>query len=150
MKKVKIKTKSKTGDRVKMLEAQLSRALADYDNLAKRIEREKEETGVIASLGIVVNLLPVFDMLVQAQQHLKDSGLAITIKEFQDVLSEEGVDQINVKVGDKFDENLHEAVDTHDVKMKETKLKGEISEVLLVGWRVKNGPIIRYTKVKVR
>lgn len=146
------KTKSKGGDekQVKLLEAQLVRALADYDNLSKRIEREKEETEVVASLKIIINLLPVLDMTNQVQQHLKDPGLAMTIKELEDVLGDEGVERINTKAGDKFDEELHEAVGTQDVKMKGAKIKGEVSEVLLDGWRVKDGPVIRYTKVKVK
>ena len=150
MKKIKIRPKNSDEKRVKTLEAQLARALADYDNLTKRIEREKEETEVVASLKIIINLLPVLDMTYQVQQHLKDPGLAMTIKEFEDVLEDEGVERINTKAGDKFDEELHEAVEARDVKMKGTKIKSEVSEILLDGWRVKDGPVIRYTKVKVK
>lgn len=148
----KIKTKPANGDKkqVKMLEAQLARALADYDNLTRRIERKKEETEVLASLKIIINLLPILDMTYQVQQNLKDPGLAMTIKEFEEVLESEGIERISTKAGDKFNEELHEAVEAQDVKMKSKKLKGVIAEVLLDGWRVKDGPVIRYTKVKVK
>jgi molecular chaperone GrpE (heat shock protein) len=76
--------------------------------------------------------------------------LAITIKEFQDVLADEGIVPIESKVGDDFDEELHEAVEMQDVKMKDKELKGVIDEILLRGWQVKDGPVIRYTKVKVK
>lgn len=150
MKKIKTKPVNSDKKQVKILEAQLARALADYDNLTRRIEREKEETEVVASLKTIINLLPVLDMTYQVQQNLKDSGLAMTIKEFEDVLGDEGVERIDTKVGDRFDEELHEAVEAQDVKIKDKKLKGIISEVLLDGWRVKDGPVIRYTKVTVK
>ena len=44
------------------LKAQLVRALADYDNLRKRVEREKEEFEKLANLKLVIRLLPVLDI----------------------------------------------------------------------------------------
>lgn len=128
------------------LRNQLARALADYDNLRKRIEKDKEVYRQLASLEVVAKLLPVFDMLDEAQKHLQDSGLAIAINEFKEVLSEEGVEEIFSKPGTKFDENLHEAVDV--VKNKKGK-DSEIVEEILSGWKFKDGPIIRPAKVKV-
>ena len=52
----------------------LARALADYDNLSKRVERERQDLGKIASVGLVLKLLPVLDNLESAQVHLKGSG----------------------------------------------------------------------------
>ncbi len=129
------------------LKNQLARALADYDNLRKRVEKERGENERLASVGLTVKLLPVFDMLEQAQKHVKDSGLAIAIKEFEEVFASEGVERIDTKVGDKFNEDLHEAVDIFDAK---ENLKGKVAEVLLTGWRFKNGPVIRYVRVKVK
>lgn len=140
------KTKSQDVD-LDSLKNQLARALADYDNLRKRVEKERGENERLASVGLTVKLLPVFDMLEQAQKHVKDSGLAIAIKEFEEVFASEGVERIDTKVGDKFDENLHEAVDIFDV---DENLKGKVAEVLLTGWRFKNGPVIRYVRVKVK
>ena len=87
-------------------------------------------------------------MLVKAQNHLKDSGLAITISQFEDVLKDEEIEKIKVGIGDKFDPDLHEAVEAVN-QTKENNLKGTIAEVLLDGWKVSEGPVIRHTKVKV-
>lgn len=148
---VKRAQKSKVKDskaEVDVLKNQLARALADYDNLRKRVEREREEVGKLAKAMIVARLLPIYDMIEGAQKHLKDSGLAITIEEFIKVLKEEGIEKILVNAGDKFDEELHEAVEV----IGQAGQKGseeKISEVILSGWRLTDGPVIRHAKVKV-
>ena len=95
------------GDKVhaelETMKSMLARALADYDNLSKRVDRERADLGKIASVGILARLLPVLDNLENAQRHLGDAGLAIGIAEFQKVLSEEGLNEIKPKIGEAFD-----------------------------------------------
>jgi molecular chaperone GrpE len=129
------------------LKNQLVRALADYDNLRKRVEREKEEFQKLSAMGVVIRLLPFYDTLVAAQEHLKDSGLALAIEDFEKVLADEDVEKINAKTSTPFDESVHEAV---DVSKKAKKPKGTIAEVLLTGWKIVDGPVIRYAKVRVK
>lgn len=145
---VRKKTVSKKNE-LQELKNQLARALADYDNLRKRVEREREEVEGLVKVMIVSRLLPIYDMIEGAQKHLKDSGLAITIDEFINVLKEEGIEKIPLKPGDKFDEKLHEAIEVVDTSADEKVKEGRISEVILSGWRLNNGPIIRHAKVKV-
>ncbi|MCH7640889.1 nucleotide exchange factor GrpE [Patescibacteria group bacterium] len=152
-------TKKDDRSETERLKEQLARALADYDNLRKRVEREREEYGTYAKLTLMARFLPVFDMLEGAQVHLKDSGLAITIEEFAKVLKEEGIEKIEVAPGDTFDEELHEAVEVVDLPAGKKGKKaagpgasspeGEIDEIILTGWRLVDGPIIRPAKVKV-
>ena len=85
-------------------------------------------------------------MLIDAENQLKDAGLAIIVKEFEEVLKGEGVEKINSNNGVKFDENIHEAV---EVGVGEGK-KIEIVEEVLTGWKYKSGMVIRPAKVKVR
>jgi len=115
------------------LKIQLARALADYDNLRKRIEREKETFEKVANLKLVIKLLPVLDTLKKAQAHLKDEGLGITIKGFEDSLK-----------GDEFNPEIHEAID-----VGEGPASGKIEEVLAGGWKFIDGPVIRHAQVRV-
>jgi molecular chaperone GrpE len=126
------------------LKNQLARALADYDNLRKRVEREREQVGKIAGAKFALKALSVFDMLEEAQKHLKDSGIALTIEEFEKVLKDEGIEKIEAGLGTKFNEELHEAVEV----VKAGK-DGKIADVVLTGWKFRDGPVIRPTKVKV-
>lgn len=126
------------------LKDQLVRALADYDNLRKRYEAEREICVKVAAGKLLVKLLPILDSLKAAQYHLQDPGLAITIKQLEDILKEEGLEEIKTETGVKFDPNLHEAVEVVEGKEKGAKIK----EVVLSGWKFANGPVIRHTKVK--
>jgi molecular chaperone GrpE len=138
--------------RVKELEGQLARALADYDNLRRRTENEIEDRVRIEKIRFFVKLLSIFDMLINAQEHLSDAGLAIAIKEFEDSLLEEGIEKIDPPAGGKknmkFNEELHEAVEVISSPAGGKK-KGIIAEVILNGWKFIEGPVIRPTKVKV-
>jgi molecular chaperone GrpE len=146
---VKIKENKKddiVDEKVHELENKLTRALADYDNLRKRIDREKDKLFRFANRGVVERFLIIYDMLIQAQEHINDSGIAIIMEEFRKILYEEGVEEIEVKKGDKFDEDLFEAVEAEKASKGN---EGKISEVILTGWKYKDGPVIREAKVKV-
>lgn len=123
---------------------QLARALADYDNLQKRVEREKSEWQRFASLNIITKLLPVLDILYQAQNHLKDQGLEFAIKEFENVLGEEGIEKVKVEPEQTFDHTIHEVVEVLGGGKE-----GTVAEVVQVGWEFSNGNLIRPAKVKV-
>ena len=144
IKKPKTKPEKVVNEEVELLKAQLVRTLADYDNLVKRVEREKSEIQKIISLRLIIKLLTVLDGLESAQMHLKDAGLAISIVEFKRILSEEGLTEIKPKVGEQFDENWMEAIEV---------VPGEsdngIAEVVLIGWKFNDGTVVRHAKVKV-
>jgi len=127
------------------LKNQLARALADYDNLRKRIEREKEDLEKLAGLKFVLRLLPLLDNLRAAQNHLKDAGLAITIGELENIIGDEGIEEIKPNKGDVFDHNWHEVTEV----VENCKEENKIEEVVLSGWKFKEGPVIRYVKVKI-
>lgn len=123
---------------------QLARALADYDNLRKRTEIEREVLLKYSSERIIARTLPILDSLESAQKHLKDSGLAIIIADFKKLLYDEMLEEIFTKKGDIYNEELHEVIET-----SEGGKKGTISEVLLPGWKFIDGPVLRHAKVKV-
>lgn len=129
---------------VNQLKSQLARALADYDNLTKRVEKEKTSWLKLASFRLVEKLLPILDNLEAAENHLKDRGLTLALEEFRDVLKEEGLVEILAKVGDSFDPEVHEVVEL--VSGGET---GRVAELVLPGWRFEEGPVVRFAKVKV-
>ena len=127
-----------------VVKGMLARALADYDNLNKRVDRERADLGKIASIGIIVRLLPVLDNLESAQMHLQDPGLAISVGEFKKVLNEEGLTEIKPKMGDIFDENTMEVIEV--VKGTSDNM---ITEIVLEGWKFEDGTVVRHAKVKV-
>ncbi len=101
---------AKKEDKHKQLEDQLKRALADYQNLERRVEEERRLLGQLSSAILIEKFLPVLDNLENAQSHLNDQGLDIVIKQFKDTLNQEGVEEIQAE-GAQFDPNLHEATE---------------------------------------
>lgn len=117
------------------------RALADYQNLCKRYEREKADFVQFANTNLILKLLAVLDHLEKAQEYLKDPGLELAVKQFKNVLTEEGLSEIEV-LGKEFNPEEMEAVET---------VEGEAGKVLAIickGYRLKD-KIIRVAKVKV-
>ncbi|MBU2577810.1 nucleotide exchange factor GrpE, partial [Patescibacteria group bacterium] len=118
------------------------RALADYQNLEKRIGKEKADFVKFSNKGLIQKILPVLDNFERAGGHLGDQGLDLAIKEFKRVLSEEGLEEIEA-LGLKYNPTEMEAVEVVDGKEA-----GKVVEVLQKGYRLKDR-IVRPSKVKV-
>src|SRR3989337_869161 len=124
------------------LEHQVKRALADYQNLERRIDEERRLLSHLSSALVIEKLLPVLDNLENAQKHLKDEGLELVIKQFRDVLESEGVCEIPAD-GSLFDPNLHEAVE-----ILESEKDGVVLKVLAKGYKI-NDKVLRPAQVVV-
>ena len=113
--------KIKTTREAEELKNQLARALADYDNLRKRVERESQEVIKLASITFFTRLLPVIDTLYLAYNHLKDDGLQQVLSQLERVLEEEEIVKIDINQGDIYDANLEEVVDIEEAKDEDNK-----------------------------
>lgn len=118
------------------IENQLKRALADYQNLERRVAEERKLLSQLTAAILVEKFLPILDNLESAQAHLNDQGLEIVIKQFKDVLTSEGVEEIQAE-GQQFDPNLHEAIE-----VAEGPDEGRIVKVERKGYKL-NDKVIR-------
>jgi molecular chaperone GrpE len=118
------------------------RALADYQNLERRLNQERTDFVQYANTSLITKLLLVLDHLERAQAHLKDEGLELALKEFRRVLAEEGLSEIEV-IGKEFDPQAMEAVE-----IVAGEKHNEVVEVLAKGYRLKE-KVIRPAKVKI-
>ncbi|HUD04377.1 MAG TPA: nucleotide exchange factor GrpE [Patescibacteria group bacterium] len=109
------------------LENQLKRALADYQNLEKRIASEKSSWILASNKNLLLRLLPGLDSLLLAEKHTQDEGVKLSIKHFIDSLEAEGVKKIET-VGRTFDPNLMEAITTQEGE------EGKILEEVRAGY----------------
>ncbi|PIS15303.1 nucleotide exchange factor GrpE [Candidatus Shapirobacteria bacterium CG09_land_8_20_14_0_10_38_17] len=134
-------TDKKLEKRVEELEEQWKRALADYQNLEKRIGKEREDFVRFANEPLIDKLLYVFDNLKRAYESFRNKGLKMVREQFWEVLQSEGVENIEC-VGEKFDPQLMDAVEMV------RGAKEIIIEEVLPGYLYK-GKCIRPAKVKV-
>jgi len=131
----------KKTDKITDLENKWKRALADYANLEKRIEKEKEDFVKFANAQLLDKILNVLDDLESAEKHLKDKGLTLAGNRFREIFKEEGIEEIEV-LGRNFDPELMDAVETVDGP------KNKVVEVVLKGYKL-YGKVLRPAKVKV-
>ena len=119
----------------------LKRLMAEFDNFKKRNAKEREmQYGSI--LGDVINgLLPVIDNLEKAaaadtEDANYKQGIDLVLKQFIDVLSSFGVQQIE-SIGKIFDPELHEAVSmVQDENLGEKEIKEEFRKGYKLGDKV--------------
>ena len=124
------------------LENNWKRALADYQNLQKRVEEERSEFISYANEGLIRQLLPVVDNLEMMLSHTPDEGLSYIIKEFKQILTNAGVEEIKVEVGQNFDATIMDGLETNDPTSQ------TVTEVVKPGFKLKN-KVLRPAIVKV-
>ena len=116
-------------------EEKYKRARADYVNLERRVKKKQEEFLGFANSVLITKLLPLLDDLERAAATGKDGGLPagrqglnLLLKNFREVLKSEGVGEVKVKEGDRFDPSIMECTaaegDGEDVKVLEVLRKG--------------------------
>lgn len=110
--------------RIEALESQLTdaqdqflRARADYQNLKRRTEEERDSLRTFLSADLLGRLLPVVDNLDRALASAASApdhdafrvGIEGIRRQMEDILTREGVEPI-VAQGEIFDPNLHNAI----------------------------------------
>ena len=117
------------------------KALADYQNLHKEMDRRLSNMNEFVAVNFISELLPIFDNYQVAISHIPDKekkeswaiGLEHIFKLWEGFLDEHKLIRIKT-VGGLFDPNLHEAVgqiadkDQEDQIIIEEKLAGYIME----------------------
>ncbi|WP_320007838.1 nucleotide exchange factor GrpE [Maridesulfovibrio sp.] len=128
------------------------RALAETENIKKRLVRETEELKKFAADSILSDLLPVLDNLDLALDHAKNLdackdfviGVDMTRKMFLDTLAKHGLKAVG-KVGEEFDPNFHEAMGMAQVAELPDN---SIAQIMQRGYVLKER-VIRPAKVMV-
>jgi molecular chaperone GrpE len=126
---------------IEEFEGKYKRALADYQNLQKRVTEEKGEWIRSANKDLLLRLLPVLDTLMMAEKHLQDQGLQVSINQFLDILKGEGVIRVKT-VGVEFDPFTMECVTTEEGE------ENKVLEELRAGYMLYD-KVLRPAQVKV-
>ncbi|HSA83862.1 MAG TPA: nucleotide exchange factor GrpE [Patescibacteria group bacterium] len=128
-------------EQVSEFEAKYKRAIADYQNLQKRVQDEKSEWIRASNRDLLLRLLPVLDTLMMAQHHLQDKGLEVSINHFLDTIKAEGVTKIKT-VGEVFDPMIMEAITVAEGE------EGKVLEELRAGYMLYD-KVLRAAQVQV-
>lgn len=150
-------------ERTKAAERQVQEVQSRFDQLRQQLQRETDETrqrlnraaderAAAEKARFIASLLPVVDDLYRAIQAAdegadRDSlleGIRRTANSFENSLANAGVEHVPA-VGEAFDPELHEAVDTVEV---DPELDGKVIEEYSRGFRM-GDRLLRPTRVKV-
>jgi len=125
------------------------RCQADFENYKKSQARHLEEFRKYAKMDVIEQILPVVDNFEASLAHVPEKskenkwveGIVYIKKQLEDVLRNNDIEEIEVKAGDRFNPEIHEAVGGDGEKQK-------IKKVIQKGYKL-NGNVLRATRVEV-
>jgi molecular chaperone GrpE len=129
------------------------RLFAEFENYKKRTSKERIELFKTANEELMTVLLPILDDFDRGLAEIKKAkdkellkGMELIKNKLQNSLTQKGLSHIEVKQGDTFDVELHEAIT--QIPSPSDDLKGKIIEVVEQGYKL-GEKVIRYPKVVI-
>lgn len=134
------------------------RCQADFENYKRIQSEERKDLVKYASQNVVAQIIPVVDNFSSSVAHIPDDqkdgpwvqGIMYIQKQLEEVLRENGVEEIEVNVGDEFDANVSEAIKSQSLSSDGTEVQSQnkIEKVVLKGYRI-GEKVIRPARVVV-
>lgn len=127
------------------------RLYAEFENYKKRTSKEKMEFFQYANQDMMVSMLGVLDDFERALKEIAKNGntsdlqgVELIYQKFKNKLTEKGLKTMEVKAGDSFNVDLHEAIT--QIPAPSDDLKGKIVDVIETGY-ILGDKVIRFAKV---
>jgi molecular chaperone GrpE len=126
------------------------RALADYDNYRRRVERDRSAAARSDKRELILQLLDVLDGFDRALQHMGDApsavseGLQLLQRKLLSVLEAQGVTPLQ-SLGETFNPERHDAIGT--VRNDDVE-SGTVAEEMQRGYRW-GDDVLRPARVRV-
>lgn len=135
------------GEKLATLNDKYLRLYSEYENYRKRTNVEKADLLLNGSREMMKAILPVIDDFERALDNMKteEEGVRLIYNKLIKILEQKGLKAMQVK-GEKFDENLHEAIT--QVPSSSPEQKGLVIDVVEKGYYL-NDKVLRYAKVVV-
>ena len=130
------------------------RLFAEFENYKKRTTKERIELFKTASQEVMTSLLPILDDFERALMHIDDykeaeelrKGVLLIYQKTIKTLEQKGLSVMEVKEGDTFDAEIHDAITQIPAPSK--KLKGKVIDCVEKGYKL-GDKIIRHPKVVI-
>ena len=129
------------------------RLFAEFENYKKRTTRERIELFKTAGQELMTSLLPVMDDFDRGLAEIKKAkdkellkGMQLINDKLKKTLEQKGLTLMNVKAGDVFDADIHEAIT--QIPAPSDKLKGKVIDCVESGYTL-GDKIIRFPKVVI-
>lgn len=140
-------------DQLNLEKDKFLRLFAEFENYKRRTAKERIELFSTASEEVMISLLPILDDFDRASVEIeKDKenetlkGVLLIKNKLYDSLKSKGLNMIEIKKGDEFNADDHEAVTQIPAPSKD--LQGKIIDVIEQGYKL-GEKVIRYPKVVI-
>ena len=143
-----------TEDLVQKEKDRYLRLFAEFENYKKRTAKERLDLFKTANKDVLSALLPIMDDFDRGLAEIKKNeaseallqGMELIHDKLAKTLESKGLKAVEVKQGDLFDADAHEAVT--QIPAPSEDLKGKIIDVIEKGYQL-GDRIIRYPKVVI-
>lgn len=129
------------------------RLFAEFENYKKRTTKERIDLFKTAGQEVIVSLLPVLDDFDRAYAEISKTeekdllkGVELIKNKLNNTLKNKGLEQVELKPGDDFNADIHEAIT--QIPAPSEELKGKIVDVLEKGYKL-GDKVIRFPKVVI-
>ena len=143
----------KLEDQLKEEKDKFLRLFAEFENYKRRTAKERIELFSTASEEVMISLLPILDDFdrasVEIEKDLKNEtlkGVLLIKNKLFDSLKSKGLSLVDVKKGDEFNADDHEAVTQIPAPNKD--MVGKIIDIIEKGYKL-GEKVIRYPKVVI-
>lgn len=135
----------------KLLEEQLKRLAAEFDNFRRRNEEERKQLIQLSQVKTLLELTPVLDNFRRAADHLPEHlqqdnwaiGVLYIEKQLEQIFERFGLRKIKT-VGETFNPKLHEAISHESDALEKDRIIAEVE----AGYQF-NDQVLKPAKVKV-
>ena len=143
----------KLEDQLKEEKDKFLRLFAEFENYKRRTAKERIELFSTASEDVMISLLPILDDFdrasVEIEKDLENEtlkGVLLIKNKLFDSLKSKGLSLVDVKKGDEFNADDHEAVTQIPAPSKD--MVGKIIDIIEKGYKL-GEKVIRYPKVVI-
>ncbi|MBL4643742.1 MAG: nucleotide exchange factor GrpE [Flavobacteriaceae bacterium] len=129
------------------------RLFAEFENYKKRTSKERIELFRTAGQDLMTSMLPIMDDFDRGLAEIKKAkdkellkGMQLISDKLKKTLEQKGLTIMEVRAGDAFNADIHEAIT--QIPAPTDKLKGKVIDCIESGYKL-GDKIIRYPKVVI-
>tara|TARA_Y100000768_G_scaffold380938_1_gene358822 strand:+ start:2267 stop:2746 length:480 start_codon:yes stop_codon:yes gene_type:complete len=127
------------------------RLYSEFENYRRRTSKEKIEMIDSANKDLLKEILPISDDFERAikssdsENIIDEEGINLIFQKLKGILEKHNLKKMEIKIGDDFDSELHEAITSTP---SEKKLKGKVVDIIEDGYLI-GDKILRFGKVVI-
>ena len=127
------------------------RLFAEFENYKRRTAKERIDLFKTAGKEVLSSLIPVVEDFKRAlnqedPNQEDDQGIQLIYNKLIETLKNQGLEELEVEIGDSFDSEIHEAIS--QIPAQNDDQKGKIIDIIEGGYKL-GDQVIKFPKVVV-